>query len=270
MAVLQKTLPATWYTSDKYHKLERKAVFLRSWFFLGTVNKFKTGQAVGYEIAQVKLTARGEDLAGEITVRVFFDQNGEEVQSHQTRSGLVFTTISSDAPSFNEFFPGLEELLESYDFKKLPHRRKLHYTGKYNWKTMIDGFQECLHCQYCHPGLSKLYPTETYHVVNHQNWSRHYSDPKFEDDGLFLYFFPNTTLNLYNGGMSSFRACPSPEVGVSRMEFDYYNDNSADEFEVYYKFVREVADEDGNFEPSQRDWGFPLSANRPQDGDGSA
>lgn len=110
---------------------------------------------------------------------------------------------------------------------------------------MIDGFQECLHCQYCHPGLSKLYPTETYHVVNHQNWTRHYSDPKFEDDGLFLYFFPNTTLNLYNGGMSSFRACPGPEVGVCRMEFDYYNDNSADEFEVYYKFVREVADEDG-------------------------
>lgn len=110
---------------------------------------------------------------------------------------------------------------------------------------MIDGFQECLHCQYTHPGLAKLYPTETYHVVNHKNWSRHYSDPDREDDGLFLYFFPSTTLNLYNGGMSSFRACPSSQVGTCRMEFDYYNDNSADDFEDYYKFVRQVADEDG-------------------------
>lgn len=110
---------------------------------------------------------------------------------------------------------------------------------------MMDGFQECLHCQYTHPGLSKLYPSASYHVVNHQNWSRHYSDPDREDDGLFLYFFPSTTLNLYNGGMSSFRACPRPQVGDSRMEFDYYNDNSADEFEEYYKFVRQVADEDG-------------------------
>jgi hypothetical protein len=172
-------------------------------------------------------------------------EQNEELRVHQTRSGLLFTTISPGAPSFQEFFPGLEELLETYDFMRLPHRRSLDYWGKYNWKTMIDGFQECLHCQFSHPGLSKLYPTESYSVVNHENWSRHYSDPDRYDDGLFLYFFPNTCLNLYNGGMSSFRACPGNEVGTCRMEFDYYNDNSAEEFEEYYKFVREVADEDG-------------------------
>lgn len=38
-----------------------------------------------------------------------------------------------------------------------------------------------------------------------------------------------------------------PQVGTSRMEFDYYNDVAADteEFEDYYRFVRQVADEDG-------------------------
>lgn len=109
---------------------------------------------------------------------------------------------------------------------------------------MMDGFQECLHCQFAHPGLSKLYPPSFYRVVNHHNWSRHFSNPDREDDGLFLYFFPSSTLNLYNGGMSSFRVCPTPEPGVSRMEFDYHHELSGKEFEEYYKFVREVATED--------------------------
>ncbi len=170
---------------------------------------------------------------------------GEKVLSHQTRSGLIFTTISPDAPSFEEYFPGLEQLVDRFDFTQRPHRRQLSYLGNYNWKTMMDGFQECLHCQFAHPGLSRLYPPTFYRVVNHHNWSRHFSNPDRDDDGLFLYFFPNSTLNLYNGGMSTFRACPSTsQPGVSRMEFDYYNDLTGAKFEEYYRFVREVADED--------------------------
>lgn len=75
MAVIQRTLPASWYTNQKYHGLERRAVFLRSWFFLGTINKFKDAQSVCYEIAQVELTAKVEDLAGDPKVRVFSDVN---------------------------------------------------------------------------------------------------------------------------------------------------------------------------------------------------
>lgn len=170
---------------------------------------------------------------------------GDELPSHQTRSGVVFTAISPDAPTFDEFYPGLEELIDSYDLTQMPYRRSLNYPGKFNWKTMIDGFQECLHCQFAHPGLNKKYPSTFYKVVNHHNWSRHYTDEtRPDDDGLFLYFFPNTTLNFYNGGMSSFRVCPDANPGQSRMEFDYYNTITGEPFEEYYKFVREVADED--------------------------
>lgn len=44
--------------------------------------------------------------------------------------------------------------------------------------------------------------------------------------------------------MSSFRTLPSPKPGVARMEFDYYHSGTDDEFEEYYKFVRQVAIED--------------------------
>lgn len=44
--------------------------------------------------------------------------------------------------------------------------------------------------------------------------------------------------------MTSFRTLPSSSPGVSRMEFDYYFSGSEEEFEEYYKFVRQVAHED--------------------------
>jgi len=55
---------------------------------------------------------------------------------------------------------------------------------------------------------------------------------------------PNCTLNVYGGGMSSFRICPTEKPGVTRMEFDYYHTESGDKFEEYFKFVRQVAIED--------------------------
>jgi hypothetical protein len=177
-----------------------------------------------------------------------------------TPSGLLFATLSLDAPSFEDFFPGLEDLTNKVDFTMLPHRRSISYEGRFNWKTMcaelclseqhepnryrIDGFQECLHCQYTHPMFSKFYPPKFYSVTNHLNFSQHIADPSKPDDGLFLYFFPICTLNVYGGGMSSFRTLPSPNPGVSRMEFDYYHSGTDEEFEEYFKFVRQVALED--------------------------
>ncbi|KAF7548811.1 hypothetical protein G7Z17_g6805 [Cylindrodendrum hubeiense] len=124
--------------------------------------------------------------------------------------------------TFEEYFPGLEELIAHVDFTQFPVRRTLDYSGKYNWKAMVDGFQECLHCPYAHPAFYK------------------------PNDGLFLYFFPNCTLNLYGGGMSSFRACPSEDPSETNMLFDYYHcePDGSQEFENYFKFARTVGVED--------------------------
>lgn len=110
----------------------------------------------------------------------------------------------------------------------------------------VDGYQECLHCQYTHRSFSQVYPPTFYTVHNHGNYSRHVSDPAKPDDGLFLYFFPVCTLNVYGGGMTSFRVCPTGDPGVTRMEFDYYHeqDGDSDAFAEYFRFVRRVALED--------------------------
>lgn len=108
----------------------------------------------------------------------------------------------------------------------------------------MDGYQECLHCQYAHPAFSAIYPTTFYNVDTHANWYRHFSNPNRPDDGLFLYFFPSCTLNVYGGGMSMFRICPTRNPSISRMEFDYYHIEYGHGFEQYYDFVRQVAKED--------------------------
>jgi hypothetical protein len=173
---------------------------------------------------------------------------GLRLDHHLTQTGLLFTTINPSASSFDKWFPpSLLGLLSGYDFRRLPHRRTIKYPGRFNWKTMVDGYQECLHCQYTHRTFSVKYPPTFYEVHNHDTYSRHIADPQNPNDGLFLFFFPVCTLNLYGGGMSSFRVCPGEKVGETRMEFDYYFDDGkggTEGFEEYYKFVRKVATED--------------------------
>lgn len=249
MQSLTRTLPASWFCSPTLYQLERRAVFLKSWHFLGPVTRFqKRDERVIYEIAQVTLIVANEspesDTINTDGIVVYTEDKTREIKQHITRTGLLFATLSLDAPTFEEYFIGLEELTNKVDFKKLPHRRSISYEGRFNWKTMIDGYQECLHCQYTHPTFSKFYPPTFYSVTNHTTFSQHVADPSNPSDGLFLYFFPICTLNVYGGGMSSFRTLPSPDPGVSRMEFDYYHSGTDDEFEEYYKFVRQVAHED--------------------------
>ncbi|PSN64141.1 Bet v1-like protein [Corynespora cassiicola Philippines] len=244
MSSLTRTLPASWYCSPPLYQLERRAVFLKAWYLLGPLTRFEVlHEKVDYEVAQVPLFAmKVSEEPGDVKV---YNKNTEtEVKTYITKTGLLFATLSDDAPSFDEFFPDLKPLIDTVDFTKLPYRRSIKYEGNFNWKTMVDGYQECLHCQYTHPSFSVYYPPTFYTVFNHQNFSQHVADPKKMDDGLFLYFFPNCTLNVYGGGMSSFRVCPTEKPGVTRMEFDYYHMESGDKFEEYYKFVRQVAMED--------------------------
>ncbi|KAF1940196.1 Bet v1-like protein [Clathrospora elynae] len=244
MASLTRTLPASWFCSSPLYQLERRAVFMKSWYLLGPVTRFhEIGEDVSYEVAQVSLSARR--MSNEPRdIRVINTDTGSKVKSYITETGLVFSTISDNAPSFDDFFVDLKPLIGKVDFTKLPHRRSIKYEGRFNWKTMVDGYQECLHCQYTHPSFSVYYPPTFYTVYNHNNFSQHVADPNKVDDGLFLYFFPNCTLNVYGGGMSSFRVCPTDDPSITRMEFDYYHMETGDKFEEYFKFVRQVAMED--------------------------
>lgn len=109
---------------------------------------------------------------------------------------------------------------------------------------MVDGYQECLHCAYAHS--AKVYSPVSYKVVNHKNYSQHFTCTENPLDGLFIYMFPNATLSLYADGVTSWRIMPQEDASSSIIEFDYYHeaDAGSKEFEVYFNFTRIVALED--------------------------
>jgi len=265
-----RTLPASWFINQNILDIEKRAIFLRSWYLVGPTVRFANENDVDYEFAGVVVCVH---RVSETEVRITRKSDGIQVAHYLTATGLIFTTIDPSAPPFAEYFPPtLLPLLDTHDFRRLPHRRRLSYPGRFNWKTMVDGYQECLHCQYTHREFSVMYPPTFYAVKNDGTTSRHFADERYTEakDGLFMYFFPICTLNLYGGGMSSFRVCPGEKVGDTRMEFDYYYLNQkaidtvkaqataegrelTDEevekaglegFGEYFRFVRRVAMED--------------------------
>ena len=188
-----KTLPASWYCSKNLYELERRAVFLRSWYLLGPIVRFAKEKKVDYEIAGIVIHVQNFSTEADEHFEVTDKARGTALPFYLTKTGLLFAAPSHEAPSFQSYFPDLEELTDKYDFRRLPHRRSIKYEGKFNWKTMVDGYQECLHCQYTHRSFSVLYPPTFYEVHNHHNYSRHIADPAKFEDGLFLYFFPICT-----------------------------------------------------------------------------
>ena len=92
---------------------------------------------------------------------------GEQVRGHIPYTGLVFTTTPDDAPVFRAFFPGLRETLKRVDSTKRFYRRSVKYDGHFNWKTVIDGYQESLNWQYIRPSFSALYLPTSYSVHVH-------------------------------------------------------------------------------------------------------
>lgn len=83
------TLPASWYCDPKILQLERRAVFLKSWFFLGTVSKFQPGQDIRYEIAQIVIYARTSSNGPDKEVKVFEEASVRPSIFHSIRISLV-------------------------------------------------------------------------------------------------------------------------------------------------------------------------------------
>jgi phenylpropionate dioxygenase-like ring-hydroxylating dioxygenase large terminal subunit len=160
---------------------------------------------------------------------------------------MLFFTLSDETASFNEYFPGLEDLLQRVDFIRLGLRRPLKYHSNNNWKATVDAYQECLHCAYAHPEFAQEFKPSVYKVTEYRNYSQHIADATSGGDtGLFLYLFPNCTLSLYAGGLTCWRTSPTEEPGKARMEFDYYHEHpeGSPVFEEWYRFTRNVALED--------------------------
>ncbi|CDK27849.1 unnamed protein product [Kuraishia capsulata CBS 1993] len=101
-----------------------------------------------------------------------------EIRTHITDQGLIFVNFdqSEEGPTnFDSWFEGLQDEMHEYDFSDYEYYMSYELDGKFNWKTLMDGYQECYHCPTAHPGLSTAFKMETYKVVPKSRYCRHYA-----------------------------------------------------------------------------------------------
>lgn len=224
----EHTLPASWWTSDKVFKLEKRALFNKSWLYCIHALRFeKAGDyyaftVVGISFFIIKSKFDGELRAfhnvcrhraypvvkkergsstilgckyhgwsynseGKLMKAPHFDQvegfTEEEnslfpIKTHQTDQGLVFVNFSNEEGvlGFDEWFAGLQQEMTEFDFGDYEYHMSYELDGQFNWKTLMDGYQECYHCPTAHPGLSTAFKMDTYKVVPKGRYCRHYAE----------------------------------------------------------------------------------------------
>eukprot|EP01116_Phalansterium_solitarium_P023220 TRINITY_DN8025_c0_g1_i1.p1 TRINITY_DN8025_c0_g1~~TRINITY_DN8025_c0_g1_i1.p1 ORF type:complete len:403 (-),score=108.79 TRINITY_DN8025_c0_g1_i1:650-1807(-) len=135
-------------------------------------------------------------------------------------AGMVFINFDPKCRPLNEWLADLTEPVSKYNIKDYTLVRTFVFDQKNNWKTFVDGYQECYHCPLVHDNLRRTYQLAQYKVVNGTNSSRH-TCPRREvdkggnrvggtshDEGLWLWKYPNIAMSCYPNGCVVMNAEP--------------------------------------------------------------
>ncbi|KAF5209152.1 hypothetical protein E0198_004428 [Clavispora lusitaniae] len=211
------------------------------------------------------------------------------IHTHVTKQGLIFVNFCNDPEQlvpFDDWFVGLEKEMEEFDFSDYEYHFSYELDGQFNWKTLMDGYQECYHCPTAHPGLNSAFKMETYKVVPKGKYCRHYAEivkeevaiedndkdvdeesswfgfgkkkapekpvekkknPGGEFNGLWVYLFPSNGVNCYSPAWYFIRVLPITPTRTI-LQYDIYTKKGLPEAEKkeFVDFLQLVELEDFN------------------------
>lgn len=139
--------------------------------------------------------------------------------------GLVFVAVDPQESLTEQLGELVDELAaEPMETYALAAKSKVDFDA--NWKIYTDNFVEGYHIPGTHPSFFAAIDFEQFETTAHRGYVRMSAPPK---DGLFyrgkwLWMWPNWTLSLFQGGMSTSRINP---LSVDRTE-QLYNFHFAD------------------------------------------
>ncbi len=126
-------------------------------------NRLRTGHGVTRELACIyhHWTWNLDGTLKEIPDRDQFDPFDDLCVALRpvrvgTWGGLVFVTLSADAPPLDEWLAPVPERLAPYHFERHTLSRSVTMPIHANWKTVVDGFLEVYHLQGVHPQLLRF------------------------------------------------------------------------------------------------------------------
>lgn len=159
---------------------------------------------------------------------------------------MIFVNLDPQAASLEVESGDLAREIFAYapDLDTLTHSRRLTYTIKANWKSVVDNFLECYHCAVAHKDFVTLVDMDNYLVTTHGIYSSHiapagrsensaYSvDAASVQDHAVWWLWPNTALLRYPGAPNwmVWRFIPVDETTTAET-FDFYFENSDPTFQ---------------------------------------
>ncbi len=78
-----------------------------------------------------------------------------EARTHEW-GGWVFVNVSGDAPEFDRYLGSLADTIAPYQPDRLVIAARDEYVVKSNWKSIIENYHECYHCNHIHPELVQV------------------------------------------------------------------------------------------------------------------
>ncbi|KAH7325227.1 hypothetical protein B0J17DRAFT_723245 [Rhizoctonia solani] len=160
--------------------------------------------------------------------------------------------------TFEEHFGDLVKEWSNFKPQEYEYAYSWTVIGAYNWKTLMDGYQECYHCTIAHPGFAKSLSLDTYKVTTKTNFARHTADnntksnavqPKGsgQDDAppTFTFVFPACGVTVTDVMWYMMRVIPLSAT-QTKMEYDVFKRKSVsmEELKEYMEFYEQVEEED--------------------------
>ncbi|OCT54705.1 putative iron-sulfur domain containing protein [Cladophialophora carrionii] len=104
---------------------------------------------------------------------------------------------------WEEFFDSVDTQgrLQAFDMKNYRYDHSWDMDGEYNWKTLIDNYNECYHCSVAHPGIAKVTNLESYDVKTTNGFIEHYAESKGDPADAAgnvapTFVFPNASITM--------------------------------------------------------------------------
>ena len=118
--------------------------------------------------------------------------------------GFIWLNLDAeDKPSvsWDEDFDSVDTQprLKHFDTTQYRFDHQWEMTGEYNWKTLVDNYNECYHCPTGHPALNSVSDLSKYWVETKDGHIQHFNVDREDNEGLGIYttyYYPNSSMTI--------------------------------------------------------------------------
>lgn len=180
-----------------------------------------------------------------------------DIRTHVDKLGYLYVNLDT-SPNYikwEEQFGDVDDQprVKGFDTEKYKFAFSWSFENcQYNWKTLIDNYNECYHCKVAHPGIASTVDLKTYYVQGQHSYVAHFSPPKpenaeREDNGSIVatFLFPFASITLMPAYAYTMRVVPI-DAHRTEMQYDVYRhvDATDEAFDETHKFFVQVENED--------------------------